>query len=272
MSITRKAGALALVAGLAAGVPTAAQADRGDHVKAPTRIASKLKSAERALERAQDRADDGETAGAVSSLTASRRHLASATGSAVKRVTAAASTGEAAAAAVTRTDHRIVGGAAAILDGAGEDVSTAATTTIDAALDGRDRIVAAIAALGEDDKADYADVLDRIVEHADDEIDELAETAADDELTDAATTALGEAATQIAATRTAAQAQLDAIEGADEDSGYPTDDSGYPTDVADRPSGDRGDCPRPGGRPHGPRPGAGQQQPADDLPAGSYGT
>lgn len=266
MSITRKAGVLALAAGLAAGVPSAAQArDRGDAVKAPTRIASKLKSAERALARAQDRADDGETAGAVTSLTATRRHLSSAAKSALKRIAADSSTGEVSAGAVARTDHRIVGGTAAMLDGAGETVVTAATTTMDAALDGRDSVVAKIAALGADDQSDYADVLDRIVTNTEDELDELAETAADDELTPEAVSALGDAARQVAATKAAAEALLGAVEGADADES--DDDAGYPTDIADRPA--RGeDCPRPdgGGRPQG---GGTQQQ--GDIPAGSYG-
>jgi len=265
MSITKKAGVLVLAAGLAAGAPTAAQArDRGDSVKAPTRIASKLKSAERALSRAQDRADDGEAAGAATSLTASRRHLASATKSALKRTVADSSTGEASAAAVIRTDHRIVGGTAAMFDGAGDTVVAAAASTLDAALDGRDSVVAAIAALDADDKAGYASVLERVVDQSEDELEELAETAADDELTAAATAALGEAATQVAATKAAAEAQLTAVENQDADASDESDAS-YPTDGAGR--GDREDCPRPGSR----RPQGGTDTQDDDVPAGSYG-
>ena len=87
---------------------------------------------------------------------------------------------------------------AALYDGQTGDAVTAITTTLKAALDGRDAIVAAINAMT--DKSGYARVLAAINDDATDEADDIADALADDELTDEAKAALNAAATQVAAT------------------------------------------------------------------------
>lgn len=252
-----KAGAAALVASIALGAPAAAQAathsDR--FADAPSRVAGKARAAERALDRAAERADDGEADGAASALTAVRRNLRSATTSAARRVTASSETGAASADAVATVSDDVVEGVVGLLDGAGDTVTTGGVTTLAAALDDRDAIVAKIAALDDTDREDYADVLDGIVASASDEADAIGESLSDDELTAAAKAALTDALTQLNATAKAADAAtVDASsDDEDEDASYldeGDDAASYPAQSqAGRERGRRGgDCPK-GARP-----------------------
>lgn len=249
MSISTKAGATALAATLALGLPGAAMADRGGprggERDVPSRVATKLRAAERALDRAQERADDGESAGAATALASVRKNLASALKSAQKRITATGGrAGVASAGAVSKTDHRVVAGTAAMFDGADATVTDATAQTLDAALDNRDAIIAAIAALDADTKEDYERVLSRIAGATDDEIEEINEALSDDTLTDEAKAALQAALTQLAATKAAAQAQI-TTDAADDETGYGTTEADYGSGEG---SGAREDCP-----PRGPR-------------------
>ncbi|MBJ7328643.1 MAG: hypothetical protein JHC95_02030 [Solirubrobacteraceae bacterium] len=257
MSISTKAGAAAVAATLALGLPAAATAQAGPagDRNVPSRIATKLKAADRALDRAQERADDGESAGAATSLASVRKNLASALKSAQRRITNdGGRTGVASASALARTDDQVADGTSALLDGADATVTDAAVTTLDAALDNRDAVIAAIAALDADAKAEYSRVLARIADDADDETEDINEALSDDTLTDSGRAALQAALTQIAATKTAAAAQV-----ASED----TDDDGYGTTEAGYGSGSAEDCPERGS---GRRP-----DPGDDGPGTGSG-
>jgi trimeric autotransporter adhesin len=249
----RKAGAAALASTLMLVLPGTALANGGDHDGqrfdrggrgfggVPSRIANKLRSAERAMDRAQDHADDAEPDAAVAALAAVQRHLTSAQKSVARRVAAGNAGGPAAAAALARTQGNVVDGAIGLFDGAPDPIVTADAATLKAALDGRDALLAAIAALP--DHSGYAWALKTILQDATSEAQDIAEALTDDTLTDAAKAALTAAATQVAATATAAQAA-----GA---SASTTSQSGTPgtQDVADDGQGDRSrrDCPPGGG-------------------------
>lgn len=186
------------------------QIDRRD---VPSRVASRLKRAARALDRAEERVDDGETAGAISSLAAVRKHLASAQKSGNKRVTANAGNGPAAAWALTGAQHKIVDATAALFDGVTDPALVSAIEeTLDAALTGRDGTVDAIAALPVADQEAYYVVLQRIDDAIDDEVEAIDEALADDTLTPEATTATGDAKTQAQATQTKVRALLAALD------------------------------------------------------------
>lgn len=255
MSTTTKLGAL-LCAGVALGAPAAAgAAPRGDD-GVPSRIATKLQRAEKALDRAQERADDGNADGAVRQLTAVRRNLAAAEKAALRRTTADSETGVASDAAVTRGEHDVVAGAVDLLDGATGDLADAAVATLDAAADGRDGIVTAIAALDEDARSDYGRVLDRVARATVDEADDIADALSDDELTDDAKAALSAASDQVTATGTAASAAV--VEASSDDADAEDGEDG------DRPCperGEGGDAERRG--PGGP--------PQDGAPSGFQG-
>jgi hypothetical protein len=179
--------------------------DRGDRRgDVPSRIANKLRSAERAMDRAQEHADDAEPDASVAALAAVRRHLAAATKSVGRRVSAGNPGGPAAAAALARTQGDIVEGTVGLFDGAPDAIVAADAQTLKAALDGRDALVAAIAALT--DHGGYGWALRTIARDATGEVQDIAETLTDDTLTDAAKAALTAAQAQVTATAAAAQA------------------------------------------------------------------
>ena len=192
-------------------VPAGAQArdgggrggERGDaRGGVPSRVASRAAKAIRALDRAEERADDGEIAGAVSSLGAVRKNLASALKAAKKQAVAGDDDGPASIGAVTRAQHRVALGSADLLDGAGDELTSAAAATLDAALDGRDEAIAHVAALA--DHSDYR--FDRVARDADGESEAFTEAIADDTLTAGGKAALEAAVAQVATTKTAASA------------------------------------------------------------------
>src|SRR3954468_8796133 len=160
MHLKRTIGLMALSLGLVAAGPAAAQpgGDHGHGAHAgrgegdvPSRVAKRVKRAERALDRASGYADDGNDAAAASSLGAVRKNLAAATKAAGKRVAAAADNGPDAAGAVARADDDVITEVAGRFDGADALVGDL-DTTLNAGIDGRDSLVAAIAALSADDQ------------------------------------------------------------------------------------------------------------------------
>jgi hypothetical protein len=177
---------------------------RGHRGILPKRIVAKLRAAERAIERAQDHADDTQPDAAIAALAAAKRHLASASKGVTRRIGAGNPGGPVAAAALARTQGDVIEGAIAVFDGAPDPVVAAAAATLKAALDGRDALVAAIAALP--DHHAYAWALRTIARDAADEAQDIGEALTDDALTDAAKTALTAAQAQATATASAAQA------------------------------------------------------------------
>jgi hypothetical protein len=201
----------------------------------PSRVASRIRRADRATGLAEERADDGETAKAASQLKAARRNLASALKSSKKKI--GSDSGPASLNAVAGAQHRAIDAAAGLFDGQTDgDLVSAIDATLDAAIAGRDDALAAIVAL--DDGSAYARVVDHIVKDVADEREAIAEALSDDELTDAAKQSLTDADTALAATETAAKAEAAATT---------TTGSNYPADAA--AGDDHGDC--PGG--HGDR-------------------
>jgi len=258
MSITTRKhptarGLAALAAASLVALPASASAhgggeraggDRAAAVKAPSRVADRAARAVKAVSRATDAIDDGDAAKATAALTAARTNLASALKSASKAVTAKSPSGPVAAAIVLDAQHRVAAGAANDVDGQDGTVVDDLATTLKAADDGRDALVAAIGALSADDRAGYADALGGAADDVAEELSDLADALSDDTLTTAAKDALTAAQTQDTATAAAIKALLDAQGSAS---------SG---DVADHLDGasygsgggaPRGDCPR-GGR------------------------
>ena len=195
-----------------------------------SRVATKLKAAERSLGRAQDYIDDGESAKAVTTLAATNRNLRSALKAVKRRVVAGNDQGAASAYAFAAVADDVVDVTAAGFDGQDGDVVTALASSLDVAADSRDELVAAIDALSDADTSGYARVLARIKADAEDEAADIAEALSDDTLTDAAKAALTAAATQVAVSGTAAGALA------------PTATSTTDSAVSDRATGDRGDC------------------------------
>lgn len=259
MNISTKAGATALAATLALSLPATALAERGHRGErgdraVPSRVATKLRAADRALERAQERAEDGESAGAATALASVRKNLASALKSAQRRITASGGrAGTASAKAVSGTDHKVVGGTAAMFDGADGTVTDAAALTLDAAIDNRDAIIAAINALDAETQERYERILEKIVSGVDDEIEAITEALEDDTLTDEGRAALQAALTKLAATKAAAGS------GSGDDTGYAqqTAAEGASGDYAD--AADDGDRPCRDGRGSG-RPDTGYEE------------
>ena len=240
MSITHKLGAALLVAGIAGGVPATASAD------VPSRIASKLHRAEKALDRAQSRADDGNTEAAIKQLTAVRRSLAAAQRAAERRTSSAAANGPDADAAVVETQHAVVIGTVDILDGATGDLAAAAIATLDAGLDGRDALLAAVDGLEDADEAAYGDVWGIVASDTDDEVETIADSLSDDELTDEAKTALQSGSEQASAAGTAADVKVATFGSSDE--GEDAGDEGGDRPCRRGPGGEgEGRRPRPGG-------------------------
>lgn len=226
--ITRTALGAVLVAGLL--VAPAAEAKS----TSSSRVQIKLRSAERALDRAAENAQDGNSAAAVTQLAAVRRNLASAQKTTLRKLSPQT------AGAVARAQGHVVSGTAALYDGLTGDPVAAAGTTLKAALDSRDALVAAINALS--DKSAYARVLESVNDAATGEAEDIADTLVDDELTDEAKAALTAAATQVAATATATAST----------------DASYPSDGTPAADGEDRDCPE--GEDAGQYPGATAQQ------------
>ena len=117
------------------GDRTARGGDGGGAVS--SRVASRLRRAERALDRAEERVDDGENAKAISQLSANRRYLAAALKSSLKRT-------DGSLRAVTRAQHHTVSGVVGLFDGVTDAALVSALEeTLDAAIAGRDQAVAA---------------------------------------------------------------------------------------------------------------------------------
>jgi hypothetical protein len=255
MSITHRmptARGLALVAAVAslAAAPAASAASShhgGDqrggarHSAAPSRVTDRAQRAAKAVGRASDAVDDGDAAKATAALKAARTNLASALKTATKHVTAADSSGPASADAVLAAQHRVASAVANLFDG--QDSTTVAdlATTLKAADDGRDALIASIAALTADDQADYGDALGAASDDVADELSDLADALGDDTLTDDAEAALTAAATQLKATQTALAALTTAGDTASSDDG--TD---YLGGASTTPTSTRGDCPKGG--------------------------
>src|SRR3954449_5859644 len=126
MHLKRTIGLMALSIGLVAAAPAGAQSGPHHHGQSagsgggdvPSRVAKRVKRAERALDRASGYADNGNDTAAASSLGAVRKNLAAATKAAGKRVAAAADNGPDAAGAVSRTDDDVITDVSGLFDGA----------------------------------------------------------------------------------------------------------------------------------------------------------
>jgi hypothetical protein len=206
--------------------------------KAPSRVTSRLKRASRSLDLAEERVDDENNSGAVSALASVRKNLASAHKSANKRVSAAADSGPASAAAVPVADDKVVDSTVSLFDGVTDSgVVSAIEQTLDAALTDRDGTVDAIAALTAEQQADYYEVLDAIDQDIDDEVSSIDDALADDTLTPEATAALNDAKTQAQATQTKVKALLATLEANGTNS--ETSDGSTSADGRDCPEGAR---------------------------------
>jgi hypothetical protein len=214
MQLRRTLTAALLSASLVAAVPAVADAHRGRGAdrcaqqslargKAPSRIATRLSRAERALSRAGDAVDDGNATTAATTLKSVRTNLASAVKSAKRR--AGTDTGPASYYAVASTQHHIVDGVASLYDGADDTTVAGLTQTLNAAIDGRDELVASIAALDASAKANYADVASAINGDVTEEIASIDESLQDDTLTDQAKADLTAARAKLVATQAAVQ-------------------------------------------------------------------
>lgn len=177
--LTRAALGAVLAAGLLASPASAASSS--------SRVDSKLRAADRALDRAAERAADG--ASAATQLASVRRTIASAQKTALRKGDTRS------LGAVARAQGRVVSATVGLFDGLTGDNVAAVATTLDAALDGRDAIVAG--------SAGNTGVLALVNRDAAGDAEDIADTLADDELTDEARAALTAAATQVAATVTA---------------------------------------------------------------------
>jgi len=197
---------------------------RGFGGDVPSRVSDRIRRAESALRRAQDKADDGDTSGATASLAAVRRNLAAALKAAKRRV--GKDNGPESLLAVTAAQHRVVDATTSLFDGLDGSLVDAVAETLDAALDGRDDAIAAIAGLSSDQE-EYYRVIDRVDGDLGDEADAIEEAQSDDTLTSAAKTALKAAADQVKAAQAKVSDLADEID-ADDDSDEPSGD--YPDD------------------------------------------
>lgn len=219
MHLKRTIGLMALSFGLVAAGPAGAQ-PAGHHHGAgagpgggnvPSRVATRVKRAERALDRASGYADDGNNTAAASSLGGVRTNLAAALKAANKRVGAAADNGPDAAGAVARAQHDAITEVSGLFDGADALVGDL-NTTLKAGIDGRDSLVAAIAALSTADQQSYVDVLSMIDNDVTDEIDGVDQALSDDTLTTEAKDDLTAARAKLVATQTAVQGLLSGLD------------------------------------------------------------
>jgi hypothetical protein len=219
MHLKRTIGLMALSVGLVAAGPAGAQPGghpghgHGAHAggDVPSRVANRVKRAERALDRASGYADDGNDTAAASSLGGVRKNLAAASKAAGKRVAAAADNGPDAAGAVAGAQHDVITEVSGLFDGADALVGDL-DTTLNAAIDGRDSLVAAIGGLSADDQQDYVGVLERIDSDVTDEIDGIDEALSDDTLTVAAKDDLTAARAKLVATQAAVQGLLSGLD------------------------------------------------------------
>jgi hypothetical protein len=235
MHLKKMAALAALSVGLVAAGPASAQGGHGHGhgahgQKVPSRVAQPIKRAERALDRASGYADDGNDASAITALTAVNKNLARAEKAAKRRVANGATTGPVSASAVARAEDDVVAGSSDMFDGASDSLVTALNGTLNAGIDDRDDLVAAIGALSTDDQQDYVDVLSQIDSDVSDEIDGIDESLSDDTLTSEAQDDLTAAKTKLQATQTAVQALLANLDTSS-------------SDVSDSQAAGDGDCP-----------------------------
>lgn len=253
----KKAVALGLVAAGIVSVAPAAQAapgggrggDRAEQAQVPSRVATRLKRADRALERAQDAVDDGTSA--ASALKSVRTNTTAALKAAKKR--AGSENGPASLGAVASFQHKVSGDTAALFDGADDATVTELATTLDSAITGRDEAIAAISALT--DKSAYSRVLSRIDKQVTAEIEAIDEALTDDTLTDGAKTALTDAKAKLAATATV----LDGLTTTSTSTENVSQESGQDNTAAGE------DCPEGEGR-RGGRGGQSQNQDTESAP------
>jgi hypothetical protein len=229
MHLKRTIALVALSAGLVAAAPAAAQG--GHHGqragKASKRVATKVRRAERALDRASGYVDDGNNSGATKALAAVDRNLALALKAAQRRMDAGATNGPGSASAVARAEDDVISEVSGLFDGpVDSSLEGPLNDTLNGAIDGRDVLVASIAALSADDQANYARVLDQIDSDVADEIDGIDEALTDDDLSDAAKADLQAARDKLTAT----QSTVEALGGSST------------ADAADESSGDGSDC------------------------------
>ena len=140
-----------------------------------------------------------------------RTNLAAALKAANKRVAAAADNGPDAAGAVAGAQHDVITEVSGLFDGADALVDDL-NDSLNAAIDGRDDLIAAIAGLSTDDQQAYVDVLQRIDDDVSDEIDGIDEALADDTLTAEAQSDLTAARDKLTATQTAVQGLLSGLD------------------------------------------------------------
>lgn len=219
-----RTGLATLALGLcAAGVPSAASAAgrAGERAQdgVSSRVQTKLRSVSRGLDRAEGFVEDGDATKAASSLASVRRSLASAQRTTLRKVAADADGAEANAVAVERAEHAVVATTASLYDGQSGDVVTALSTTLDAALDGRDALISGVDALTDEQAEDYDRYQAKVLRDVAAETEDVADATADDELTADATAALAEATTRLAAQATAAGALVATTEDDADDEG-----------------------------------------------------
>src|SRR4051794_5579978 len=213
MQIRRTLTATLLGASLVAAAPAVASAGPGHHSRGggqagasydrsdvPSRVSSRLKRAERSLDRASDAVDDGNATSAASSLKGVRSNLAAALKSAKKR--AASDNGPDSFYAVAATQHKVVDEVASLYDGADDATAAALTETLNAAIDGRDDLIATIPA---GSQSEYSFVYDTINDDVTEEIDAIDEALADDTLSSDAQAALTAARAKLVATQSVVQ-------------------------------------------------------------------
>lgn len=242
MQIRRTLTAALLGASLVAVAPTAATADRGhngrggergaqsfDRDEVPSRVASRLKRAERSLDRATDAIDDGNASGAAASLKSVRSNSASALKAAKRR--AASDNGPDSFYAVVRTQNKVIEEVVSLYDGADDSTVAALTQTLNAAIDGRDELIAAIPA---DSQSDYSFVAERIADDVADEIEAIDEALSDDALSSQAQPDLTAARAKLVATQSAVQSLATSSDTA------AGDDSRSGARDGDCPEGERG--------------------------------
>ncbi len=175
---------------------------------------SRLKRAERALDRATDAVDDGNATGAASALKSVRSNLTAASKSAKRR--ASSDNGPDAFYAVARSQNNAIETVVSLYDGADDATVAALTETLNAAIAGRDDLIATIPS----GASGYGFVLDKIADDVADEIDAIDEALSDDTLSADAQTALTEARAKLVATQTTVQglASSSSQTAADDDS------------------------------------------------------
>ena len=252
MRIRRTLTAALLGASLVAAAPTAATAGPGHHggrggdragqsfdrSEVPSRVASRLKRANRALDRASDAVDDGNATGAASALKSVRTNLSAALKAAKRR--ASSDNGPDSFYAVASAQHRVIDEVVSLYDGADDATVAALTDTLNAAIDGRDDLIATIPS---GSQGDYAFVAEAIDEDVTGEIEAIDEALSDDTLSADAQSALTAARAKLVATQSAVQplvAGSSQTAAGDDESGAARDE----------------DCPRGERGPRGPRDGS----------------